>query len=157
MPIFFLVIGLLLIVTVVRGTTIGFAKRLGQDISGGYLKWLAAIIVIGAVGFVPSMKSPSRYLLALIAVVVMLRSGSGFIAKLAEQISNPGVASSAQQPGGNANLPAIPVQTQGGAGGAPGAGGVGGLGSTAGSVLGGMSGVPGGSAIGGALGGLFGR
>ena len=158
MPVFFLVIGLLLIVTVVRGTTADFAKRLGQDVSGGYLKWLAAIIVIGALGFVPSLKLPSRYLLALVALVVMLRSGSGFISQLASQLSSPGTVTPTTQPGGNANLPAIPVQTQGGAGAGAGApGGAGGLGSTAGSVLGGMTGVPGGSAIGSALGGLFGR
>lgn len=112
MPIFFLVIGLLLIMTVVRGTTGQFAKRLGQDISGGYLKWLAAIIVIGVLGFVPSLKLPSRYLMGLVAIVILLKEGSGFISQLAKQISDPGTASSTTQPGGNANLPAIPVQTQ---------------------------------------------
>lgn len=133
MPVFFLVIGLLLIVTVVRGTTANFAKRLGSDVSGGYLKWLAAIIVIGALGFVPSLKMPSRYLMALVALVVMLKSGSGFISQLASQISSPGTVSPTTQPGGNANLPAIPVQTQGTPQQSGGAGGAGGVLSGAGS------------------------
>lgn len=154
MPLFFLIIGLLLVVTAVRGTTGNFARRLADDVSGGYLKWLAAIVVVGLIGFVPGLKLPSRYLIALAALVVMLRSGSGFISKLAEQLSNPGTASATTQPGGNPNLPAIPIQTQGAA--KPGATS-GGTGSSIGAAAGAASGIPGGSAIGGLIGGLFGN
>jgi hypothetical protein len=112
MPVLFLVAGLLLIVTAIRGTTGDFASRLQSDVSGGFLKWVAAIVVVGAIGYAPGLKEPSRYLLALVAIVILLSNGSGFISKFAQQIQNPGTATTAAPAGGNANLPAIPVQTQ---------------------------------------------
>lgn len=112
MPLLFLVAGLILIVTVVRGTTGQFYGALRDDISGGYLKWLAAILVIGILGYVKPLQEPSRYLLGLVALVILLTRGGGFISAFAQQISSPGTATPTAQAGGNPNLPAIPVQTQ---------------------------------------------
>lgn len=112
MPLLFLVAGLILVVTVIRGTVGDFASTLASDFSGGYLKWLAAILVIGGIGYVPTMREPSRYLLALVALVILLTNGTGFITKLVQQLENPGTATTAQPAGGNPNLPAIPIQSQ---------------------------------------------
>lgn len=117
MPLLFLVVGLVLIVTVIRGTVGTFASQLKADASGGYLKWVAAIIIIGAMGYATPLKEPSRYLLALLALVVFITSGSGFIDAFVSELNNPGSPVRPTPPGGNANLPSIPVQTQQGGGG----------------------------------------
>lgn len=160
MPLFFLVIGIILIVTVINGTTFALARQLKDDLTSGYMKWFAAVLLIGAAGYVDALKTPSRYLLALIFLVVMLTNGTGFISMFIQQIQNPGQAPAPQPPGGNANLPAIPVQTSGGGAGAPGgagAGGAGGVGSTIGGAAGTAVGGPMGGMVGSMLGGLFGR
>lgn len=114
MPLLFLIAGLILIVTVVRGTTGDFASTLADDVTSGYLKWLAAILAIGLLGYIPALEKPSRYLLGLVALVILLTNGSGFIQMFVQQIENPGTATATTPAGGNANLPAIPVQTGGG-------------------------------------------
>ena len=113
MPLLFLIAGLLLIITVIRGTTIDFASRLRTDVSGGFLKWLAAIVLIGALGYARPLQEPSRYLLALIAIVILLSNGGGFVSMFAQQISGAGSqpVTPATPAGGNSNLPAIPIQT----------------------------------------------
>lgn len=127
MPLLFLVAGLILIVTAIRGTTSSFASRLSGDVSSaGFLKWLAAILVIGALGYAPPLKEPSRYLLALVALVILLTNGAGFISQFVQQLENPGTATPPAPAGGNPNLPAIPVQTSGGVNAQPGSGNVGG-------------------------------
>lgn len=126
MPLFFLVVGLLLIVTVVRGTVGDFSHLLAEDVSGGFLKWLAAILVIGILGYAKPFQEPSRYLLGLVALVVLLTKGSGFVSMLGQQLSNPGQATPTQQAGGNPNLPGIPIQSSGGSSG-PQSGQTGGL------------------------------
>lgn len=142
MPLLFLVIGLILIVTVVRGTLGDFAANLKSDLTGGFLKWVAAIIVIGALGYAAPLKEPSRYLLALVALVIMLTNGTGFISKFAQQISNPGTSPAPAPAGGNANLPSIPVSSGSGSSSSSGGGSGGGL-------LGGLMGGGGGSSGGG--------
>lgn len=112
MPLFFIVIGIILIVTVVNGTTFALARQLKDDLTSGYLKWFAAVMVIGLLGYIDALKTPSRYLMALIFLVVMLTTGSGFVEKLVQQLQNPGQAPTPQPAGGNPNLPPIPVQTQ---------------------------------------------
>lgn len=112
MPLFFLIAGLILIVTVVNGTTFALARQLKQDLTGGWVKWFAAVLLIGALGYVDALKTPSRYLLALVFLVIMITSGTGFISMFVQQVTNPGQAPAPQPAGGNPNLPAIPVQTQ---------------------------------------------
>lgn len=111
MPLLFLIIGLVLIDTVVHGTTFALARQLSTDINGGFLKWLAAIVVIGALGYAEPLKEPSRYLLALVFLVIMLTQGTGFISMFIQQIENPGQQPTPQPAGGNANLPGVPVTT----------------------------------------------
>lgn len=121
MPLLLLIVGLILIVTGIRGTTGSLAGHLKDDISAGFIKWLAAILVIGALGFIPQFQKPSRLLLALVVIVVMLKNGSGFIDQFVRQIEAAPQPSPAQPAGGNANLPAIPLQI--GQAGSSGAGG----------------------------------
>lgn len=109
MPFLIIIVGLILIVTAVRGTTGDLASNLSQDISSGFVRWLAAIVVIGAIGYVPALERPSRYLLALVAIVIMLTSGKGFLDQFVQQIENPPQPKAAQPAGGSTQLPAFPI------------------------------------------------
>lgn len=111
MPFLIVIVGLILIVSAIRGTTGDLATDLATDVSGGFLKWLAAVIAIGALGYVPGLKEPSRYLLALVALVILLTTGKGFLSQFVQQIENPPKAKSAQPAGGSSQLPAIPVSS----------------------------------------------
>jgi hypothetical protein len=99
MPLLFLLVGLILVVTAIRGTTGDFASHLSQDVDSGFVKWLAAIVVVGLIGYIPGLKEPSRYLMALVAVVIFLTSGSGFLDQFAQQIENPPAPTQGQQAG----------------------------------------------------------
>lgn len=156
MPFIMITLGLLLIVTTFRGTVFDLGRLILGDFTGqpNFFYWIAALFVIGALGYVDELRGPSRMMLALVLIVLIL-SNKGFFAKFVEQLK----AGSAQPP------PPINVQaaaTAGGgiAGGAagPGLGGLGGtLGGVAGTAVGGPAGGAIGSTLGGVFGGLFGK
>ena len=151
MPFLLLVAGIVLVVSGIRGSTGALAAQLKQDVSGQFLAWLAAIVVIGALGFVPQFERPSRLLLALVILVVMLKNGTGFFDQFTQQIQNIPAAAPIQPAGGNAQLPAVPVDIVAGAG-AGAAGTLNGINSavqSAGKSFGDATGLS-------AIGGLFG-
>lgn len=80
-----LLAGFVLVASGLKGTNHELGQQLQQDVlgPGGFILWAAAIIGIGMIGFVPYLRQPSRYLLALLLVVVVL--------------SNRGVFAQAQQ------------------------------------------------------------
>lgn len=71
MPFILIVIGAILIIAAFNGTHTDLARHLEQDIPG-FFKWLIAIVAIAALGFVPGLRTPSRYLLALVLMVIFL-------------------------------------------------------------------------------------
>ena len=126
MPLLLILAGLVLVVTAIRGTTGALATQLAQDVTGGFIVWLAALGLIGALGFIPGLRTPSRYLIALVALVIMLASGSGFLSKFVTAIETPAQPVAPQPAGGNANLPAIPVSSSSSSSSSGGSGGSGG-------------------------------
>lgn len=125
--------GLILCTTSLRGTQHEFGDLLQKDILGadGFLAWIAAIVAIGCVGYLPGMKMPSRYLLILLGVVMVVRNSGVFSqAQLALQTaSGAGPAPAIAGPGTSASGSGA----QGGSGGA--SGGADG-GDSAGSAIG---------------------
>jgi hypothetical protein len=101
MPVILLVIGILLIVSAIKGTEHELGKLIQEDFtgSGSFLYWLAAIGVLGALGYVPALKTPSRYLIALI-IVAMVFSNQGVLSKLLQAIQSPQAAASVAPPAG---------------------------------------------------------
>lgn len=75
-----MVIGAALIVTALRNTQHEFGALLQQDFLGqdGFIAWAAAIMAIGALGYLPGLRQTSRYLLALLAVVMVIRNRGAF-------------------------------------------------------------------------------
>lgn len=83
MPLAFLIIGVVLAITAFRNSYGDLAKLLVADFtgSGNFLIWVAAIVIIGAAGYVPKLQTPSRVFLALVLLAIFLANG-GVWAKL---------------------------------------------------------------------------
>lgn len=68
-----LIIGVILIVAAVRNSHGALFTALGTDVPE-FVVWGAALLAVGAVGFVPGLKPVSRGLLALILIVLVLQN-----------------------------------------------------------------------------------
>lgn len=71
MPLILALIGAALVLVALRNTQSQLATALEQDVPG-YLKWVAAIAAIGALGYIKPLEIPSRWLLALVLMVIVL-------------------------------------------------------------------------------------
>jgi hypothetical protein len=112
MPFIVIVIGAILIVAAFNETHGDLAHALEQDIPG-FFKWAMAIAAILGLGFVPGLRVPSRWLIALVALVIIVTNYQaifGGFTKFAQADPTTG--------GGNPDPTAAYVQS-GGQGGAP--------------------------------------
>ena len=110
MPLTFIVIGLFLLIAAVNNqATLLFALVKGDfsstsaapGVSGtstSFLPWVVSIFVIGALGYIPALKTVSRSLLVLVIVVLFL-SKNGFFTKL--ETAFPSLFSPTQAASGN--------------------------------------------------------
>lgn len=71
MPIAILILGAILVITAFNNSFGTLATALETDIPG-YFVWAAAIAAICAIGYIPGFRTPSRYLLALVLLVILL-------------------------------------------------------------------------------------
>jgi hypothetical protein len=132
------IFGLVGIVVAIRGTYGDLGKLLTADFtgSGSFLYWVAAVAILGAIGYVPYLQRPMRALLALVVLSFMLANGSGFISKLQSALSSPTPTAAPKQDtiASEAPTTAIPVSlnVSGGSSGGSGSSGA----STASSALG---------------------
>lgn len=86
MPYAIILIGAVLLVSGIRGTYSDLWQLVRGDFSGtdSYLAWVAAIAVIGGIGYVPKLKPLSVALLTLLLIVLVLtrEKGGGVFEKL---------------------------------------------------------------------------
>lgn len=77
MPFAFIIVGLVLAISGVKGTSSQLLKLVQGDIQGkdGYLYWAVAVLIVGAVGYIPVFKNLSVAFLSLILVVLILKEG----------------------------------------------------------------------------------
>jgi hypothetical protein len=68
-----LVIGAIIFIAAVRGTQGDLFSALAVD-APAFVTWAAAIVTLGAIGFIPNLKPVSRSLIALILIVLVLRN-----------------------------------------------------------------------------------
>ncbi len=82
MPLALIAVSLLLIVSAVKGTERELGTQIASEFSGSgnFLQWLGAIAVLGGLGVVPGLREPTRWLIALVLVVMFL-SHSGVVAQ----------------------------------------------------------------------------
>lgn len=93
MPFALLTIGALLIISALRGTYSSLGKQLVADMVGsgsgtGFIAWVAAIGAVGAIGYAPDLRTPSRILLGLIFLGILI-SNQGVFAQLKSIALNP--------------------------------------------------------------------
>jgi hypothetical protein len=116
-----LIIGAVLLISAVRNTVdgpSGLFALVRNDFTGqaNFIYWIAAILIIGAIGYIPKLKSLSVAMLGLVVLVLFLKKGDpttgvggGFFAQFVKGIgattTAPVTASStlpAPVPGANA-------------------------------------------------------
>jgi hypothetical protein len=79
-----IVIGLLLVISAVQNTQGTLFTTVRQDMTGpdNFIQWIAALALVGAIGYVPKLRGFSIALLALVLLAIFLRNGTGFFAQL---------------------------------------------------------------------------
>jgi len=89
MPFALTIIGLLMIVSGSRDTYAAFGKELVEDFTGpgNFTYWIVALGAIGALGYVPQLRTFSRAFMALIIVAMVLRNG-GVFSKFTEALQS---------------------------------------------------------------------
>jgi hypothetical protein len=77
MPFAFALTGLVLLIAGVRGTSDDLLKLVAGDVTGdnSFIYWILAIAVLGALGYVDTLRPLSRGLLLLVLVVLVLTEG----------------------------------------------------------------------------------
>jgi len=148
-PLALAIIGIALLVSAIRGTQGDLFALLSQDVLG-WLKWAAAIVAVGALGYIPHFEGPSRVLLALVLIVLVI-SNKGIFARLAEQL-NAAPSKTAGTAPADKPLGSLPVKLDLGKDGGGGLGGI--LGGLGDAVSGGGGGSWGGAAVAAGTGGL---
>lgn len=89
MPYALVAIGLVLFVTAIKNTYAAMGTLIKGDFTGpgNFTYWLAAIGIVGLVGYYAPFRPLSRAFLILIIVVMLLRNG-GFAQQLTSAIQN---------------------------------------------------------------------
>lgn len=113
MPYALLVMGAVLLVAGIRNTYGQLWSLVEGDFTqqGGFLAWVAAIGVIGALGYVPKLKPLSIALLTLILIVLVI-SHNGVFAQLQQFITSGGGASAHPAPSPTVAAPVLNGNTQ---------------------------------------------
>jgi hypothetical protein len=135
MPLAVLLLGTVLLISGWRGTYADIGSRFATDITG-FLPWLAAVVAIGAIGYVPELQGFSNALLALVILVILLANQGVFaqwaqIAQSPPQTTAPTSFIPAQDQATLQQTPTIDLQT----------GSSSGSGSSGGSPLGPVGGI----------------
>lgn len=80
MPFAFIIVGIVLVVAGVRGTSGQLLTLLKGDLTGknSYLYWMASILILGALGYDEDIRPLSRAFMTLVIVVLILRNGGFF-------------------------------------------------------------------------------
>jgi len=74
-----LLVGVILVVVAIHNTQGTLFGALATDVPA-FLVWGAAIVAVAAIGYVPGLKTPSRWLLALVLVVLVLHNYQAILA-----------------------------------------------------------------------------
>lgn len=83
MPFVLIIAGIVLLIVAVRNTQDQFFYLLQGDFTGknNFVFWVLAILIIGAIGYVPRLKPISNAFLILVVLVLILTKGQGLFDK----------------------------------------------------------------------------
>jgi uncharacterized membrane-anchored protein len=98
-----LIVGVFMVVSAAKntvttqGSTTGMIELLQADFTGqdNFLYWLIAMLIIGGIGYIPTLKNFSNVFLALVIVGLILSNG-GFFKEFQASIQSTETAPSAQ-------------------------------------------------------------
>ena len=88
MPIALIAIGLVMIIAAGRDQSAALVTLVQGDFQTnaqgipGFLQWILAFVIVGALGFVPKLKPLSVAFMALLLIAIFLTKGVGFFDKL---------------------------------------------------------------------------
>jgi UDP-N-acetylmuramyl pentapeptide phosphotransferase/UDP-N-acetylglucosamine-1-phosphate transferase len=94
MPFVFIIVGIVLLTSGVRGQSSTLLTLVKGDLTGSnnFIYWIVSILVIGSIGYIDDLKSLSRAFLVLVIVVLVLnedKNGTGgFFASFQSAISS---------------------------------------------------------------------
>lgn len=91
MPFALLFIGIILVLSAANGTLSALGAQLKKDFTGpgNFVTWLAAVGIIGALGYIPQLEKFSRAFIGLLLVVIFFAAGKqGKFQKFAQAITN---------------------------------------------------------------------
>jgi uncharacterized membrane protein YfcA len=126
MPFVALIAGAILIVVAFNNSAPALVTQLETDIPG-YFKWAAALAAVAALGYIPGLRVPSRWLLGLVMLVLLLTNYQQIFAGFQNFASSGSTAT----PAAASTDPLTAYATSGGSTGAVPATEIAGSGSTA--------------------------
>ncbi len=106
MPLFFLILGVVLLDSGLHGSASATYQQVKID-TAGFLSFGAAIIILGGVGYFDGAKPIAKGLLTLLFVVFFLRNGNKLISNLTGAATQTNVSPQAAP----ATTPALPSDT----------------------------------------------
>lgn len=88
MPFVFIFMGVVMVVSSVRGTNDDLAKLLRNDFTGqnNFIYWAFSILVLGAMGYVKAIQPATRMFMLLVVVALFL-SNKGVFAQLQKALA----------------------------------------------------------------------
>lgn len=89
MAIALLFAGILLLVAGVRDTQGDLFAQVKKDFTGknNFSEWVLAILLIGALGYIPKVKPFSVALLSLVMLSIFIKKGTGFFGQLSSAVN----------------------------------------------------------------------
>ena len=111
MPVALILIGAILIVVAFQNTMGQLAHELMADIPG-YFIWIVAIAAILGAGYIPGLKTPSRWLLGLVALVILLTNYKQVLAGFQSFASSGGKPVGSEAPDPATAYPSSPAAPQ---------------------------------------------
>src|ERR1700743_3874874 len=118
MPLALIAIGVLLLVSAIRGTHKQLGDQLQQDFtgSGNFIYWMIALAVVGAIGYIPQFDKFSKAFLGLILLSLFL-SNKGFFANFNSAITSGSASEPSNVNNISTEIPAFPSGASGSTGG----------------------------------------
>ncbi len=91
MPFVFVVIGILFLVTAIRGTQGAMFTLLKSEFVGSnsFVPWAAAIFILGALGYSKTVRPVADAMIGLVFLAMILANKGGFFSQLNNQLRNP--------------------------------------------------------------------
>lgn len=91
MPFVFIVLGLVFLVTAIRGTQGQMFALVKSEFVGtnSFVPWASSILILGAIGYAKPVRPVTDAMIGLILLAMLLGNKGGFFAKFNDAIRNP--------------------------------------------------------------------